>query len=291
MSVRLWSAVAVGAALLVGCSAEPNPEPRPDNGRDPRAVAAALRSLDSCALAGPAGVPVGPHSCAVPGTSLRVEVGAYLDPQFKVGREDDTLDGVRIARTPLPKDCIITVLAGADLGIGVTAPTCDAATAAARTVIGALADPDSVALPTAQPDSCDLLTRVAGEKLADLSVRYGSAEMGLCQAMRRLSGSEGDGWAAKYSVRIVYGLLGGVSNERADTLAGRPVTVYETGEDCEYGWKVGPSPATDPNLADRMLRVRAPDCAEAAELATDVMAIETAVPKPVAPQRPVTIPA
>jgi hypothetical protein len=238
---------------------------------------------------------VGPHSCAVPiagGESLRVEVGGFLDPQFSGGREELVLDGVRVARSAGPADCTVTVLAGAELGIGVNAPSCEEATAATRTVIDALADPDSVALPDQQSDSCDLLTRVAGERLADLSVRYGATEMGLCQAMRPVSGEDGStvqGWTTRYSVRIAYGRLGGVTNEKPGTLDGRAVTVYDSGEDCEYSWKVGAAPVDDPNLSDRLLRVRAPECDEAAELATAVMAIETAVPEPVAPQRPITV--
>jgi hypothetical protein len=263
-------------------------------------VAAALRSLDPCALAGKnasGGVRVGPHSCAVPiggEESLRIDVGGYLDPRFSAGLEELVLDGARVTRSPGPADCVVTVLAGAGLGIGVNAPSCERATAAARTVIKASADPDRVALPDPQPDSCDLLTRVAGERLAELSVRYGITEMGQCQAVRLLSGkdgSDGDGWTTRYSVRIAHGRLAGVTNEKPGTLDGRAVTIYDSGEDCEYSWKVGAAPVDDPNLSERLLRVRAPSCGEAAELAVGVMAIETALPEPVTPQRPITVPA
>jgi len=296
-TLGMWRVVVLCAVLLVGCSAgEKNQENLPGKEstqvggeRDPLAVAAALRLLDPCALVGSAGVPVGPHSCAVRETSVHVDVGAYLDPQFKEGRDETVLDGVRVTRSSGAKNCTFTVLAGANLGIGVDAPTCDAATTAARTVIAAVAAPDSVALPDAGPDSCDLLKRVAGDRLTDLSVRYGITEMGLCQAMRRLTGSDGDGWTTQYHVRIAYGRFGALSNEDSGTLEGRAVTIYETSEDCEYTWRVGASPSSDPELADHLLRVRAPDCAEAAELATAVMATETTLPETVAPQRPITI--
>lgn len=291
---RVLPPVVLCAALLAGCSesgepARDNGSPRPGGDRDATAVAAALHVLDPCALMTAPGLQVGPHSCMTPDESVRVDVGAYLDPQFRAGREETVLDGVRVTKTHGPNYCTITVLAGADLGIGVTTPTCDTTTTAASAVVTALADPDAVALPSPQPDSCDLLTRAAGDRLKDLSVRYGVTEMGLCQAMRKLSGEEGDGWASTYSVRVVYGLLGGVTGEKADDLAGTPVTVYDSGEDCEYSWKLGASPATDPYLADQLLRVRAPDCDEAAELATEVLEIVDTPPASVEPQRPITI--
>lgn len=289
--------------LVAGCSAAPAPAPAPPgDGRDPAAVAAALRSLDACALvgAGSTGVHISPHACRVPGAgpddALIVETGLYTDPQFSRGPEDLVLDGVRVSRTEVPAACVFTIRTGADLGISVsrdgkpgTGDFCPDAEAATHKTIAALTTPDAVALPAAEQDTCDLLTRAGGDRLADLSPRYGR-NMDLCQARRKLSGAEGDGWKAVYSLQITHDVLGRLSNERRDTLDGTAVTVYETNEDCEYGWSTGDSGVADPKMAQRVVRARAPKCDEAAELARAVMALGDAKPAEVAPQRPVALP-
>jgi len=292
--------VAVAAvAVLAGCTADAPAVDEPAAGeRDRDAVVSALRAIDPCALLPDQGELrwSSPYQCfTVEAPRIVVVVGKWLDPARGSGSgERFELDGVAAVRRSFARNCVVDLPVGADLyvrfdaqGTGLAGPLCDAATEAARTGVRLLADPAAVAVSGLRQDACELLERAAGDRLDGLEPRFAEAGgygLDLCQA-RRVNGS---GWESAYSVQIVHGTAGALSNERADTLDGRPVTVYET-EDCEYAWRAGASGAPEP-LGDRILRTRAPDCATAADLARALMATDTDPSPAVDPQRPVTTP-
>ncbi|CCH29993.1 hypothetical protein ABZ816_32015 [Actinosynnema sp. NPDC047251] len=295
--------------VLAACTttSESTPVSAPDRdptGRDPLAVAAALLPLDACALGGldPAtGVRSGPHLCRAgiggPRDALLVEVGSHVDRVFSSGRETFVLDGVQAARHKSYNGCDVYVLVGADLGITHSKAdkgerACEEPTTAARATIAALRDPAAVSRAEPRPDTCDLLKRVAGDRLAGLSTRY-SRNLGQCQSSRELTKERdgGDGWEAVYLLGIRYGVHGSIEPDEPVVLAGRQAMRYDGGDRCEYTWRTGPSGRPQPEYADQLMMVRAPGCDDAAELATAAMAVETSAPAKVDPQRPVTIPA
>ncbi|MCT2587528.1 hypothetical protein [Actinophytocola gossypii] len=295
--MRVLGVLLVMAVVVTGCTATAVDEPDTSE-RDRDAVVSALRAINPCTLLPGQGELrwSSPYRCfTVEAPRIVVVVGKWLDPARSSGSaERFELDGAAALRRPFARNCVVDLPVGADLyvrfdaqGTGLAGPLCEAATRAARTGVRLLANPDVVAMSGPRQDACDLLERAAGDRLEGLEPRFaeaGAHGLDLCQA-RRVNDS---GWESAYSVRIVHGTAGALSNERAETLDGRPVAVYET-DDCEYGWRAGDSGAPEP-LGDRILRTRAPDCATAAELARTLMATDTDPSPSVDPQRPVTTP-
>lgn len=286
--------------FLAGCTSAPaSSPPAEEPGRDREAVLSALRPIDPCAL-----LPgederswTSPYQCATVGPRrLVVIVGKWLDPERVTGERIEVA-GVRAMRRSMDRSCAVDLLVGADLSVRFDAVStrpagalCEMAMAAATEGVALLAEPENLAGPGPHQDACELLRRAAGDRrLADLPLRFGQASLyGLdeCQARRE----DDNGWRAEYAVHLVHGKLGSLSNERPDTLSGRPVMIYETGETCEYSWRAAPT-SQPTRYGDRIVRTMAPDCAEAAELARTLMETDTDPSPSVDPQRPLLTPA
>ncbi|GLZ41337.1 hypothetical protein [Actinokineospora sp. NBRC 105648] len=294
------SSLLLALALVAGCTAAPEGPRAPSDDRPLSAVTAALRPLDPCLLGATAGlnqVALGPHRCRFEGQGgadyLFLVVGAQFDQATRDAHEEIALDGARGYRRSLDTGCQVAIPVGADLAIRVTSETgrtsqrtqrnrCDDATAAAKTVVGRLARPESVSTDSRR-DACDLLHRAAGNRLDGLELRFDEANYGLdnCQARRAVPG----GWEQVYLVQLRYGRPA----PSQDRLNGREVTITRA-RDCEYAWTAGPSGSPFPDLGDLVIRVRAPDCGTAAELAPAVLDTYRTDPPQVAPQRPIAVP-
>jgi hypothetical protein len=288
--------------VLSGCTSPSGPGPEVDDGPEGAAVVAALRELDPCALLADADAPVrtGPFACRTgDDPALTVTLGVWLDPEVK--REVTALAGVRAVRTSSDRHCATTLLAGADLGIAFAADTtktglggslCALAEDGATAAVDLLARPEDLTAPGPRQDACELLRRAGRDAGVDVTedtaLRFGpnaGTGLGLCQARQAVDG----GWRTRFSARITHTRFGSVSNERPDVLDGRDVRVYDTGEDCEYGWRVRESGETAP-YADTVIQLRGDSCAEAEELAAALMPSDTEPSPSVAPKRPVVIP-
>ena len=266
-------------------------------------MVAALRELDPCALLVDADVPVrtGPFACRTgEDPVLTVTLGVWLDPD--VSREVTALAGARAVRTPGDRYCAATLLTGADLGIAFAAETtraglggslCALAEDGASAAVGLLERPADLTAPGPRQDACELLRRAGRDAGIDVAegtdLRFGpnaGTGLGLCQARQAIDG----GWRTRFSARITHTRFGSVSNERPEVLDGRDVRVYDTGENCEYGWRVRESgePAA---FADTVVQVRGESCAEAARLAAALMPSDTEPSPSVAPKRPIVLPA
>lgn len=270
-----WLTVLVA---LAGCSQAPVGTEEADDGRDPAAVVAALRSIDPCALIG-GGVSQAPHHCSGPDDALVVAIGVWRDPETEETGEVLDLAGAKAVRKPFRESCVVELPVGASLVIRFShTDGCDAATEAARGAVGRLASPPLAAGP--HLDACTLLARAEPDGLGDLDVRFDQVSHGLdlCNAREADRG----GWYSRYSVRLLTGAVPTASNERMSTLDGKPVAVYETAEDCEYSWDLRP---------DLVVRVKAPDCASAEEMARTLMPVALDPADPVEPQNPITVPA
>ncbi|WP_139190979.1 hypothetical protein [Actinokineospora iranica] len=310
--MRLFLALATALSLAAaGCSAE-RPAQRPpasDDGRSPSAVVAALRPLDACALGATEGltaVGLGPHRCRFDGQAgqdyLFLVIGAYMDAATRAASppEEVAIDGARGWRRSLDTGCQMAVPVGADLVIRVSSlrgyksprpqsHRCADATAAAGRVVERLGTPAAVSPRPPRRDACDLLDRAAGDHVRGLDLRFDEVNYGLdhCQARRTVPG----GWSQEYSVQVRYGRADPrQKGTRQISVEGRAVTVAETSKDCEYGWAAEPSPVARPELSEIMVRLRAPDCARAAELAPRVMRFYVTPPPEVAPQSPIPLP-
>lgn len=230
---------------------------------------------------------------------LTVTVGVWLDPDLP--RTVEPLAGVRTVRELSDRYCSTTLLAGADLGVDFTADTakvglestlCRMAADAATSAVELLAEPDDLTAPGPRQDACDLLRRAGRDAAVDvtdgLDLRFGATAgtgLGVCQARETID----RGWRTRFAARLINTRFGSVSNERPDVLDGRDVRIYETGDDCEYGWRVRNSGETDP-YSDTVIQLSGLDCAEAAELASALMTTDNEASPTVAPQRPIAVP-
>ncbi len=297
-------AIALAAVLLGGCtnSSEPAATATTD-GRDDDAVVAALRELDPCALLPDADAPVrvGPFACrGGSDPTLTVTLGVWLDPDVK--RESTSVAGVRAVRSSGDRYCATTLLTGADLGIafasentrpGLAGTLCELAEDAATAAVDLLDEPANLAAAGPRQDACDLLRRAGREAGIDVvdgvDLRFGPTAgtgLGLCQARESVEG----GWRTRFSARVTHTRFGTVANHRPEVLDGRDVEVYDTGEDCEYGWRVRASGEPGAH-ADTVIQVRGNSCAEAAKLASALMPSDSEPSPEAAPKRPILEPA
>ncbi|MFC4852864.1 hypothetical protein [Actinophytocola glycyrrhizae] len=296
-------AVALVATVLSGCTSPSGSGPETVGGPDVEAVTAALRELDPCALLPDADAPVrtGPFACRVgDDPALTVTLGVWLDPD--VPREVIALGGVRAVSTSSDRHCATTLLTGADLGIAFAADTartglggslCALAEDGAIAAVDLLEKPERLAASGPRQDACELLRRAGRDAGIDVTedteLRFGpnaGTGLGLCQARQAVDG----GWRTRFSARITHTRFGSISNERPDVLDGRDVRVYDTGDGCEYGWRVRESGETAP-YADTVIQLRGDSCEEAAKLASALMPSDTDPSPSVAPKRPIVLPA
>lgn len=300
--MRLLAFVLV-VTVLSGCTSRTEPTSEPAGGLDVEAVIAALRELDPCALLVDADTPVrtGPFACRTgDDPAVTVTVGVWLDPEVK--REVMPVAGVRAVRTSSDRYCATTLLTGADLGIAFAADTtktglggslCALAEDGATAAVDLLKAPAGLTASGPRQDACELLRRAGRDAGVDVTedteLRFGpnaGTGLGLCQARQAIDG----GWRTRFSARITHTRFGSISNERPEVLDGRDVRVYDTGEDCEYGWRVRGSGETAP-YADTVIQLRGDSCEEAAKLAAALMPSDTEPSPSVAPKRPIVLPA
>ena len=293
--------LALVVTVLSGCTSPSGPET--ESGPDVEAVTAALRELDPCALLADvdALVRTSPFSCrGGDDPVLTVTLGVWLDPDVR--REVTALAGVRAVRTSGDRYCATTLLTGADLGIAFAADTtkaglggslCALAEDGATAAVGLLEKPENLTASGPRQDACELLRRAGRDAGIDVTenteLRFGpntGTGLGLCQARQAVEG----GWRTRFSARIIHTRFGSLSNERPDVLDGRDVRIYDTGEDCEYGWRVRESGETG-DYADTVIQLRGDRCEEAARLAAALMLSDTEPSPSVAPKRPIVLPA
>lgn len=309
--VRTRVLLVLGVLLVaIGCTPDADPAPPPEHpraavpaDRDDRAVVAALRGIDPCALldidaarapdlpSGAVSRPRGPHRCQVRSAALRdvaVVLGTPLTADERYGLELLDVGGVKAyvdrgnaaaqCRAYVPVSFTRAVEFYADNG-----PSgCDRVRAFVTAAAAELSrtDPPVNELPLSTWDACTALAAATGTP-----TRGPAPFGGLGDGMDRCSDAEGT-----YTLELHYGEDPGQDEETEQqkivTIGGKRVRSYSIPQ-CVLAWRQGP--ALD-GARGANVTVHAPDCTKAEPLAEAAMRrlAEPAPPDPVPVQRPVT---
>jgi hypothetical protein len=280
--------------------------------RDERAVLAALRSLDPCALLDPAaaGVPgtreyTGPHTCEVreseTGPVAAVAVGSRFDADAKLDENvPRPIDGVKAyvsaPRRPDPDVCAVHLPVSFRFAIRFSASNqddttdpCAVATAFATVAVGRLADPAELTaeLPMVGWDVCALFTDALAAVVDDpdgYTATYPRDGLGLDECLVTEPGKA----AATLRLTLAYDVHPSWAGGEK-TLGGKQVWARD-GAGCGAAWTNGAVSTGNPLTTDQVVEFTTwwDDCAYPDAIATEVISRMSAPPPaPVEPRRPV----
>jgi hypothetical protein len=259
----------IGLAVLLivaGCTTqEPVTQPtqveypkvQPPRDRDERAVVAALRQLDACALLDPVGgnrpVARGPHRCAVEAAELGDTVTVTLGVRFDRGHKyravpldlggakaylDTSEPGTDSCRVAIPVSFELAIAAvgrkGPRSGAG---DICSPARSAAAVAVTRLANPPSG--PATSWTACELLAEIAGDAVLEGDDLLG---MDRCRASEPSQDRLGK---VLFRVNLDYGGDPTQGAEDVRTIGGQRVAVLSDSSGCSYLWGVVTFHASD----------------------------------------------
>jgi hypothetical protein len=312
----LWVVVGVVAAGLVACTANTEPPSRTGPSivehpkasapvdRDPKAVLAALRRIDLCAVldsaaaATPgfsAGVTLSarsPFGCSLTaGHNLYVEVGYdSLSAEGRIGDQADVLGGAKAyLATVSDGGCTIALPVSFenvlrfdfDWQMRPPADTCVGARPLVAAAAKVLMDP-AAARVDPRWDACTAMD-AAGDEDADAASGAFAGGLADCEVSP--------------SVAISYGSLAktpSIGTWRRENVAGQPVLISEdkesSGPRCTVVWRLGPARTRYAAGPDRLATVIHQDCDRAEELVGPLARVLRSPASAHDPQQPVLYP-
>lgn len=293
----------VAALLAADGSAQPRPalaEPelfdRLPRDRDDRAVLAALREIDPCALlaAGP-DVPglalrrTGPHRCelaAGPGDSrVAVELGESFEHVSRYHNHRLTVGGVKAyssggsssCKVRLPVSFRRAISFDVRLWNGPEISVCPLAREFATAAVPVL-DTARGTGPLQRWDACSLLVAALGDEAGGYDLSVGIVDIDSCPA--RVRGSQ----EKAFDLTLDFGSAAysaSMASDGGPPPDGRPVRLVHSPHRCAAAWTVDGTVAPD-----RVLLVTSRDCARTERLMRSVRTALTSPRQPIAPQRP-----
>lgn len=317
----------LGLAFIAGCSSN---EPSANNerlpkvthakaeapkDRDEKAVMAALRQLDACALVDPAAKVAGfpadamrrarsPHRCEIlredGADEVEVILGDLLDAQRRSTSELLTIGGVKAYRSASEDSCFVDLPVSFRLAIkfyarkgsrSASSEMCAPAKGFAQYAVGRLADPDRVKpgqnTPMAEWDACQILTAGLGDNPEGLKIATNSSNSGVDSCGADKERPENASPAVR--VELQYGRDPASETKYVRTVGGKPVRVYEESDYCNLAWSNGKVKSGEAGRTDQVVEVQARDCKGGEAITTAAMSrLRDAPPTAAKPQRPLT---
>ncbi|GAA4425510.1 hypothetical protein ACFQV2_38100 [Actinokineospora soli] len=285
------------------------PEGPPD--RDLRAVTAALRELDACKLFDKSrsegvkvtAVPTGPHSCLLyPGDDhilndgMRLEVGADSDQLARFSARPVTIGGFKGYWThdgDGGESCRVTLPVSHTRAIEMTyrldgeEDVCDIVLDYAEGTVALLQKPDALKVDPkkrtlASWDGCFLLATVLGDDKLRYEPEGTYDPLSGCYAAS-VDGSSQD----TFKLEVQYDKWDPLGEEKT-TVAGKDAAFMDYDTSCAVEWNHGPSGVGDEWFVATAMKLDAPTCEKAKELAeaAEKLIADGAFDKGAKPQRP-----